>query len=227
MPYKDPEVRKASKRAYDAARRAAQGEMLRIQQAAYRAAHREEAAAYRAAHRAEVSVYNAAYKRAHPEETRVYNAAYCVAHPEQNRAKVKAWRLANPGRSRVRRAAYYAANREEAIAKTAAWKKAHPDERRVNDESRRAHKAQAPVNDLSAPQWREIQEVQDHRCAHCQTRCKGRLTQDHILALSNGGSHTLHNVIGVCGSCNSKKGTKPSPLLVQPLLLTLAPAKKR
>jgi 5-methylcytosine-specific restriction endonuclease McrA len=75
------------------------------------------------------------------------------------------------------------------------------------------------VNDLTKDQWLLIQEAQNHRCAYCGRRAKGHLTQDHILALANGGSHTLHNVIGACRPCNSKKHTGPPPVPVQPLLL--------
>jgi len=91
---------------------------------------------------------------------------------------------------------------------------------------RRAAKNNAPVNNLTHAQWLEIQAAQDHRCYYCGKRCKGKLTQDHIQALSQGGSHTLHNVIGACKSCNCRKGTRPPPKPVQPLLLTMAPAKK-
>jgi hypothetical protein len=95
------------------------------------------------------------------------------------------------------------------------------------DARKRMAKINAPVNDLTRPQWEEIQAAQGHRCYYCKKRCKGHLTQDHIIPLSKGGSHTLHNVIGACQSCNSRKGNRPAPIPVQPLLLTIAPAKQR
>jgi 5-methylcytosine-specific restriction endonuclease McrA len=84
---------------------------------------------------------------------------------------------------------------------------------------RRALKSAAPRNDLTHQQWLDIQAAQDHCCAYCGKHCKGRLTQDHITPLIKGGSHTLHNVIGACKPCNSKKRTKANPVPVQPLLL--------
>ncbi|PWT77618.1 MAG: HNH endonuclease [Chloroflexi bacterium] len=83
------------------------------------------------------------------------------------------------------------------------------------------------VNDLTNEQWLEIQEVQKHKCYYCGNRCKGHLTQDHIIPLVRGGGHTLHNVIAACKACNSKKQRNHAPIPVQPLLLTLAPAKKQ
>jgi 5-methylcytosine-specific restriction endonuclease McrA len=163
-----------------------------------------------------------------PEKAQARHRAYNVAH----QVEIRAYRVAHREEERVRQAIYAATHREEKRVYNAsqsegrrAWRKAHPEVSRASEKRRRARKAGATINNLSAAQWREIQAAQDHCCAHCQQRCKGRLTQDHILALSNGGSHTLQNVIGVCANCNSRKGTKPSPVPVQPLLLTLAPQK--
>lgn len=122
------------------------------------------------------------------------------------------------------------------------WSKQHPEKKRANDRLNRqrhpekqaeirrakdARKRHAPINDLSHAQWEEIQAVQDHRCYYCDKRCKGQLTQDHIIALIKGGSHTVSNVIGACRSCNSKKHTGAPPVPVQPLLLTIAPARTK
>ena len=93
---------------------------------------------------------------------------------------------------------------------------------------RRAHKYAAPINDFTAAQWREMQDVWDHRCTYCGKRAKGHLTQDHLTPLSKGGNHTASNVVPACKSCNSKKHTGPPLKPVQPLLLTLStPLKKR
>lgn len=107
------------------------------------------------------------------------------------------------------------------------WKNNHREATRAQGRRRRALKKRAPVNDLTHDQWLEIQAAQDHRCYYCGKRRKGKLTQDHIVPLSKGGSHTVQNVIAACHSCNSRKGTRKPPIPVQPLLLTVAPAKKK
>jgi 5-methylcytosine-specific restriction endonuclease McrA len=91
---------------------------------------------------------------------------------------------------------------------------------RINVERRRARKASAPVNDLTAAQWKEIKARFGHRCAYCGVKPK-TLTQDHITPLSQGGSHTASNIVPACITCNAKKGTKAVLAPVQPLLLTL------
>jgi 5-methylcytosine-specific restriction endonuclease McrA len=96
VPYKDPEVKRAS----DAAYRATHREEQAAYQAAYRAAHREEQAAYQAAHyaahREEKAVYDAAYRAAHREERLAYDAAYAAKNRDKIRDKV--------GRHRSRKA---------------------------------------------------------------------------------------------------------------------------
>jgi hypothetical protein len=54
-------------------------------------------------------------------------------------------------------------------------------------------------------EWLREHEKPDE-CIYCGT--KGPLTTDHILPLSRGGPDTPDNVIRVCKSCNSSKGSK-------------------
>lgn len=44
-------------------------------------------------------------------------------------------------------------------------------------------------------------------CAYCGKSLK-RATQEHVIAVDNGGGYTKDNIIPVCQSCNSKKGNK-------------------
>jgi 5-methylcytosine-specific restriction endonuclease McrA len=161
---------------------------------------------------------NAAYKpvqraryQENKEEWSLRNAQYHQENREAILARHKRNRLKNPAKYKAEGAAYRAA---------------HPVYFREAAKRRRAQQAGAPVNDLSPAQWEEIQVAQKHRCYYCQKRCKGRLTQDHILAISKGGSHTVHNVIAACSSCNNRKHKNAPPIPVQPFLLTVAPVRK-
>lgn len=84
---------------------------------------------------------------------------------------------------------------------------------------RRARLARADVNDFTAQQWDMLQRAFKHRCAYCDRRYKGRLTQDHVVPISKGGAHTASNIVPACRSCNSRKRTGPPLRPVQPLLL--------
>ena len=140
---------------------------------------------------------------------------YCAQYHSDHREAI----LVRQARNRVK-------NHAKLLIDMKTYRTNNPDIMREGARRRRAREAGAPVNDLSPAQWQEIQVAQKHRCYYCQKRCKGKLTQDHILAISKGGSHTVHNVIAACLSCNSKKSANSAPVPVQPFLLTVAPIRK-
>lgn len=142
----------------------------------------------------------------------------------------KAYRETNAEKCAQRCRNWYEANKFLSNAQSRAWHKAHPEYGRLHYHAhvetyamyakrRRARKAGALSNTLTAAQWRMIQTIQKHRCYYCEKLCKGTLTQDHLTPLSQGGLHILQNIIGACKSCNSKKYTGPPLKPVQPLLL--------
>lgn len=143
--------------------------------------------------------------------------AYNAAHRDEQRA----YRIAHLEETHTYRITHAKAHR----AYRKAYRTEHQDEHRCYEAARRARKRQAPVNDLSHAQWLEIQEVFQHRCAYCGKRAKGRLTQDHVTPLSNGGAHTASNIVPACSTCNYRKHAKDVPSPVQPILVTVALAK--
>jgi 5-methylcytosine-specific restriction endonuclease McrA len=100
-----------------------------------------------------------------------------------------------------------------------------PAENSAKNRARRARKLHAPLNDFTAAQWQEMQAAYGHRCVYCDKLRKGKLTQDHIIPLSTGGSHTARNIVPACRSCNSQKGRGAVLKPIQPVLLMTAPAK--
>jgi len=162
-----------------------------------------------------------------PERHRQYAKESYARHTEKARKTALAYYHAHRKVMLERQRAYRQKNREKARNRLRTWQIEHPERIRASNAKRRARKANAPQNDLTHQQWMSIQEMQNHRCAYCGKRCKGKLAQDHITPLGPKGSHTLHNVIGACRSCNSKKHTGPPLVPVQPFLLTSAPTKKK
>ena len=195
---------------------------------------------YYATHGEELRAKQRAYRLAHLEEDKAKKLADYHANKEKHAAKHKAYYLINQqaikAQSKARyqqlRArmendeAFHRAWRIERNLKLQAWRESNPESALLQVESRRARKLNAPVNDLTPAQWQEIKEAFNHRCAYCG-RTMQRLTQDHITPLSKGGSHTYSNVVPACQSCNSHKHTGLPLVPVQPLLLTIAPAKKK
>lgn len=113
---------------------------------------------------------------------------------------------------------------EKSKMEQARYNRAHPEVAREAARRRRARHFNAPINDFTLAQWEEILAVCKHRCVYCGRKLKD-LDRDHLTALAVGGSHTVWNILPACKQCNSEKGIKPPLKPVQPLLLTIAPAK--
>lgn len=58
-------------------------------------------------------------------------------------------------------------------------------------------------------QWESLKESYNDTCPACfKKEPTIKLTRDHILSLSNGGSDNISNIQPLCVSCNSRKATK-------------------
>ncbi len=78
--------------------------------------------------------------------------------------------------------------------------------RQTRHERRRAREAGA-LNTLTITEWREIVASYLSNCVYCGVYCENP-TQDHIVPLSKGGTHTADNVVPACKHCNPSKGNK-------------------
>lgn len=198
-------------------------EKARVYQTAYRETHPEKVRArhkaYRQAHPEEVRARGKAYRETHSEEILASQRMYREAHLDERRAYQRAYEKAHRDEANVRKKAYRETHREELRVDNRAYKVAHPEKDRAQVKRHRALKRGAAICDFTHAQWVEMQAAYDHRCVYCGKRAKGHLTQDHITPLSQGGNHTLSNIVPACRSCNSKKGTGTALVPIQPLML--------
>jgi hypothetical protein len=137
-------------------------------------------------------------------------AAWRMAHPEKAHASVNTYSANNKEKINTRRRDRYAEDPSKPLA---------------NIKKRKARIRGATQNDLTAAQWASILEAFNYRCVYCPPDCKDcrykrhKLTQEHLTPLSKGGSHTVHNVVPACHSCNSRRNNKEILNPVQPILL--------
>lgn len=154
---------------------------------------------------------------ANREELLRAQAARRAGRRDENAARTAAWRAANPEKTVASRKRHYEKNRTKLLADKQRYRQANRDKIRALNNRRKALKKNAPVNDLTVKQWREIKAAYGQRCAYCGCRPK-ILTMDHVEPLSKGGPHTASNVVPACGSCNSRKNAGAPPTY-QPLLI--------
>jgi len=176
--------------------------------------------------------YMREYVRTHPKrDRRAYKAAYDQAH----RQEIKEWREANRDRLKEKSLRYYVSNRERILervkhrsesikgqisayqaryylenagrvkARIAAYQAANPEKKWHMESKRRARKA---ANGGSHTLEELIQKFADlgSRCFYCGVQ--GKLTIDHDVPLSRGGTDYIDNILPACRSCNSRKNKK-------------------
>ncbi len=80
--------------------------------------------------------------------------------------------------------------------------KRHPN-RIAHLKARRYAREKGAIGKHSLEQWENLKIEHDNRCAFC--RGKKKLTKDHIIPLSEGGTDYIDNIQPLCRSCNSKK----------------------
>lgn len=130
------------------------------------------------------------FRASHPSRVRETNRRQYQTHKSERCEAHRQWRNAN--RDKVRDS-----NRRS--------KKAHPEWGHVCDHNRRLRK-QGAEGHFTASDLTRQRESQKSRCYYCGAKVK--LTIDHIIPLSRGGSNWPENIVLACGSCNSKKHSK-------------------
>lgn len=135
------------------------------------------------------------FERSHPRYR------YCSARC-QHRTASSRQRLKDPQRERERWRAWYRRNKEKVIAYVRAWRRENPDRVAQYERRRRAARlgttAAHTLDDVLA-----LFEAYEWRCGYCGSG--GRLTIDHLVPLSRGGSDASDNLMPACIGCNSSK----------------------
>lgn len=62
-------------------------------------------------------------------------------------------------------------------------------------------------------EWQGLKGTYDNKCVHCGE--KKKLTKDHIIPLSKGGTDYITNIQPLCRNCNSKKWANENPELLE------------
>jgi 5-methylcytosine-specific restriction endonuclease McrA len=136
--------------------------------------------------------------------------------PKKYRDRASKFRKENPEKVKISLLNWEKSHREERLEYKAEYRRTHqktiqdyrkknPDKFKVFKQNRRARELGA-VGKFTAGQWRSLCEKHDNKCLCCGN--KRKLTADHVVPLSKGGTNRIINIQPLCGSCNSKKGTK-------------------
>jgi len=110
---------------------------------------------------------------------------------------------------------YYYSNQESILVKA---KKYQQEKRKSSEDFRekeniRWHNRQARIREnggtFTLKEWQDLKKKYNYTCQMCgKKEPEIKLTKDHIISLKNKGKNIIENIQPLCGSCNSKKGTK-------------------
>lgn len=95
------------------------------------------------------------------------------------------------------------ANKELYAQRKKAWQKANPEKVRAQTERRRIRKLENLEYFISD---KELIKLYRSPCIYCGST--KRITLDHIIPISRGGTHGIGNIAAACISCNSSKRDK-------------------
>ena len=91
-------------------------------------------------------------------------------------------------------------------AQKSGWKKKNP-ERMAHLKARRYARERNAEGSHTFEEWRALKEKHNQCCVGCGA--EKRLTKDHIVPLSEGGTDYITNIQPMCRSCNSRKWKHP------------------
>jgi 5-methylcytosine-specific restriction endonuclease McrA len=126
-----------------------------------------------------------------------------IVYTAYDRVRKAEWVARNKDKHQAYRRKHVAANIEHYRERQRGWRADHKDRMRAHVERWRARRKGAPgytytTPDLLFSRW----AMYGNRCYVCG---KPAQATDHIIPLSEGGTHYPANLRPICGSCNSKK----------------------
>lgn len=154
----------------------------------------------------EVEAWYAANREEMKERSRLWRAAHRVEYAQQMRD----WRAKNREYKREQDRKYYAEHPEERKAYDALPKsRVRARQNAKNQKAKRKLAKGATHHPITAAGWFQIKADYAYRCAYCDApeTPEKPLTQDHVVPLKKGGSHTVDNIVPACGECNTTKQT--------------------
>jgi 5-methylcytosine-specific restriction endonuclease McrA len=139
----------------------------------------------------------------HIEEQHRRNREWRAINLEQHKANSREYYHANKAQVATRRLAWQRANKDKTKASRLKWELANPESSIRRRISRRAAKRNAFVGQITK---KEIGRLYASRCFYCGSNQK--ITLDHVIPISRGGSHSIGNLVPACQFCNFSKHDK-------------------
>lgn len=144
--------------------------------------------------------------RENPDKMKERREKWRRDNPEQDKANKAKWQRDNAEKVKIDHKRWRRNNPDREKAGNARWVRNNPDTVKAAWSRRRTRQTQAGGN-FTAPEWKSLVEHYGSKCLCCG-RTDVKLTADHVIPVSKGGTSNIDNIQPLCLSCNSSKGDK-------------------
>lgn len=145
--------------------------------------------------------YNKQYRKKNHKLLLAYMARYRKENREAIIDYLREWKIDNPDYDRNWRKK----NKKNKRRNQQKYRRKHPERIRVFNAVYASRRTKAGGKFTEA-EWLSLCKKYDHRCLCCNLRKK--LTPDHVVPVSKGGTSNIDNIQPLCQLCNSTKNNK-------------------
>ena len=148
------------------------------------------------------------HQKENPEKYDEATRKYWETHSEEIKTKARERRQQDLEHYREIGRNSYERHAEERRKYSLEYYKLHP-EKSVEATNRRRARKLAAGGSHTEEQWQSLKSFYDYKCLCCEKQePEIKLTRDHVLPLTQGGTDSIDNVQPLCARCNSKKNNK-------------------
>lgn len=140
------------------------------------------------------------------DKRREYRHRYYEMNRTKSHADSRSWALRNMEKMRSYARRSYRKHRDVHLLATKRWRTNNPEKARLIYVRRRAVESKAKGSYM-LEDWIARVVMFKGKCAYC-SRYVVRLTVDHVVPLSKGGSNNISNIVPACSECNQRKKDK-------------------
>ena len=180
----------------------------RAERAANPEKHQETARKYVEANKEHIRELKRKHQAENPEKYDEAERKYLETHREEVNAKARERRQQDLEHYREIGRNSYDRHAEERRKYSLEYYKLHPEKSVAANNRRRALKY-ASESTHTEEEWLELKALYNFKCLRCGAQEPDiKLTRDHVIPLTQGGSDSIDNVQPLCVRCNSKKNNK-------------------